>query len=265
MEKGFFQTTYIRVLSALTLLMLVIALGSYATLNLEKVDFINPTPATISVAGEGEVLAVPDIGEFSFSVEASADDVTVAQEESGTKVNAILAYLAEQGIAETDIKTQNYNLYPRYRYEERICAAGTSYCPPGERVADGFEVTQTVSVKVRQTDEAGGIIAGVGERGATNISSLNFTIDDTDELTAEARAAAITDAQEKAQVLAKQLGVQIMRLANYSEAGGGYQPYYNDRAMSLDGAATEEAFGGAKMPVGEESTKVQVNLTYEVK
>ena len=71
---------------------------------MEKVDFINPTPATISVAGEGEVLAVPDIGEFSFSVEASADDVTVAQEESGTKVNAILAYLAEQGIAETDIK-----------------------------------------------------------------------------------------------------------------------------------------------------------------
>ena len=132
-------------------------------------------------------------------------------------------------------------------------------------MADGFEVTQTVSVKVRQTDEAGGIIAGVGERGATNISSLNFTIDDTDELTAEARAAAITDAQEKAQVLAKQLGVQIMRLANYSEAGGGYQPYYNDRAMSLDGDATEEAFGGAKMPVGEESTKVQVNLTYEVK
>ena len=62
METGFFQTTYIKVLSALLLLMAVIALGSYATLNFEKVDFINPMPATISVSGEGEVLAVPDVG-----------------------------------------------------------------------------------------------------------------------------------------------------------------------------------------------------------
>jgi uncharacterized protein YggE len=264
MEKSFFQTAYIRVLSALTLLMLLIALGSYATLNLEKVDFINPAPATISVSGEGEVLAVPDIGQFSFSVNATADDATVAQEESGTKINTIVAYLTEQGIEDKDIKTQNYNLYPQYRYEERICPAGNSYCPPGERVADGFEVSQTVSVKIRQTDTAGAVIAGVGERGATNISGLSFTVDDTDALKADARAEAIKDAQDKAAVLAQQLGVQIVRMVNYSQEGGNYQPYYKERTMNY---AMDEAgaFEGAEMPVGEESTTVQVNITYEVK
>jgi uncharacterized protein YggE len=246
--------------------MLVIALGSYATLNFEKVDFINPMPATITVSGEGEVLAVPDIGQFSFSVNASADSAAVAQEESGTKINDIIAYLTEQGIAEADIKTQNYNLYPKYRYEERICAAGNSYCPPGERVEDGFEVSQTISVKIRQTDTSGAVIAGVGERGATNISSLNFTIDDTDSLLAEARAAAIIDAQEKAQVLARQLGVKIVRMSYYSEGGDYYEPHYNERAMSFDMAMeSEESFGGANMPVGEESTTARVSITYEVK
>jgi len=266
MEKSFFQTAHIRVLSALTLLMVVIALGSYATLNFEKVDFINPTPATISVSGEGEVLAVPDVGQFSFSVNAKADDAAAAQEESGTKINTILAYLTEQGIEDKDIKTQNYNLYPQYRYEERICPAVNSYCPPGERVADGFEVSQTVSVKIRQTDTSGAVIAGVGERGATNISGLNFMVDDTDALKADARAKAITDAQAKAQVLAQQLGVEIVRMSSYSEGGGSYLPYYNERAMSLSSMdAAEESFGGADMPVGEDSTTVNVNMTYEVK
>lgn len=266
MEKGFFQTPHLRILSALTLLMLVIALGSYATLNFEKVDFINPTPATISVSGEGEVLAVPDVGQFSFSVQATADDAAAAQEESGTKINTILAYLKDQGIEDKDIKTQNYNLYPKYRYEERICPVGNSYCPPGERVADGFEVTQTVSVKVRQTDTSGKIIAGVGERGATNISGLNFMIDDTDALKADARAEAIKDAQEKAQVLADQLGVRIVRMASFSEDGGNYRPYPYERTMSLESMdSAEKAFGGADMPVGEESTTVHVTITYEVK
>jgi len=265
MEKSFFQTTYIRTLSALTLLMLLIALGSYATLNFEKVDFINPMPATISVSGEGEVLAVPDVGQFSFSVNATADDAATAQEESGTKINTILAYLTDQGIADKDIKTQNYNLYPQYRYEERICVAGNSYCPPGERVADGFEVSQTVSVKIRQTDTSGAVIAGVGERGATNISGLNFTIDDTDALKAEARALAIQDAQTKAGVLAEQLGVQIVRMSYYSEDGGNYQPYYKERTMNYAMEDEASSFEGADMPVGEDSTTVQVNITYEVK
>lgn len=263
MEKTFFQTTYIQILSGLTLFMLVIALGSYATLNFEKVDFINPMPATITVSGEGEALAVPDIGQFSFSVNASAADAATAQEESASKVNSILDYLKKQGVADKDIKTQHYNLNPKYRYEERVCAAGVSYCPPGERIADGFDVTQTVAVKIRQTDTSGKLIAGVGELGATNISGLNFTIDDRDALKAEARAAAITDAQDKAQILAQQLGVKIVRMTYYAEEGNYSQPSYRQEQMAI--GADVAASNGAQMPTGEDSTKAQVNITFEVK
>jgi len=244
--------------------MAIIAMASYATLNFYKVDFLNPTPATISVSGEGEVMAVPDVGQFSFAVKAEAEDAATAQEESGLKINEIISYLKEQGIEDKDIKTQNYNLYPTYRYEDKICPVGT-YCPR-ERVEDGFEVSQTVQVKVRNTDDSGKIIAGVGERGATNISGLNFVIDDTDVLRTEAREKAIADAKEKAERLAEQLGVRITRLASYYEDGGSYyEPYKMEtRAVSLD-MAEEAGFGGATMPVGEESTTVRVNVTFEVK
>ncbi|NCT02275.1 SIMPL domain-containing protein [Candidatus Parcubacteria bacterium] len=262
MDKSFFGTTQMRILVALSLLMAIIALASYASLNFEKIQYSNPTPATISVIGEGEVLAVPDIGRFSFSVMAENAEASVAQELSGTKINEILAYLREQGIEDKDIKVEQYNLYPRWRYEERVCPIG-SYCPGGERVQDGFEVTQSIAVKVRETKDAPKVIAGVGERGATDISNLNFSVDDTEALRDEARAKAIENAQAKAVVLAKQLGVRIVHLTAYSETGAAYQPYYKEMSMALD--APDGGFGGAELPMGEESTLVRVNITYEIK
>ena len=265
MKEEFFSSGSMRFLGGLFIVMALLAMGSYAALNFQKINYLNPYPATISVTGEGEVLVVPDIGQFSFAVQAEADTAAEAQELSGTKINTILAYLSEQGIAETDIKTQNYNLYPRYRFAERVCPPDGFYCPPGEQIADGFEVSQTISVKIRQTDTAAGIIAGVGEREATNISSLNFTVDDTDAIQAEARSKAISDAQQKAMVLAAELGVRIIELQSYSEDGGYYpQPMAYDRAMVSD-VMEESAFGGAELPMGEDKTTSRVTVTYVVK
>lgn len=262
MEGGFFNTTQMRILGALTLLMVIIALGSYASLNFEQAEFVNPAPASISVTGKGEVLKVPDIGQFSFSVNAEGETATIVQEQSGTKVNEIIAYLKEQGVAEKDIKTQDYYLNPKYRYEERVCESRFGYCPPGERVEDGFELRQTVLVKLRDIDSAGVIIVGVGERGATNISGLDFTIDDIEALKAEARELAIKDAQEKAAILAKNLNVRVVRLVGYYEDSNDYMPYAETRVMSM--ADTEESFKAPELPVGERSATVQVNVTYQV-
>lgn len=264
METTFFNSKMGRLLGSLSLAMLILALGSYALLNINELDSSADMVATISVNGTGEVLAVPDIGQFSFSVNADGETADAAQEASGTKINAILAYLKEQGVEDKDIKTANYTLYPKYRYEERVCAFN-SYCPPGERIEDGFEVDQTVTVKIRETDKATTIIAGVGEQGATNISGLDFTIDDMEALRTEAREKAIADAKEKAETLAQQLGVRLVRIVSYYENNGNYpEPYYDTKVMTME--ATESAgFGGAELPVGENSTTASVSITYEIK
>lgn len=262
--NSLFSNTPMRMLGGLTVFMVLIALGSYASLNFEKIQHLDPMPATISVSGEGEVLAVPDIGQFSFSVRAEADDAAAAQEQSGTTINNIIAFLRESGVAETDIKTVNYNLYPRYRWEEQVCIPGT-ICRGGEQVQDGFEVNQTVQVKVRNTDDASAIITGVGEREATNISGLNFVVDDTDALAMEARALAIADAQAKAEKLATDLGVDLVKIAGYYENEQGYNPMpYQTRNMAFDEFA-ESGFGGAELPMGEEQTIARVTITYEIK
>jgi len=262
MKENILQSFGMRVLLALFVLMLMILMASYATLNYERVKYLDPSPTVISVQGQGEVLAVPDVGEFSFAVEAEAKEAGQAIKMSGTKINDIISYLKQVGVEEKDIKTLNYNLYPKYRWEDRACSVG-SYCPPGKRVRDGYKVSQTVRVKVRNTEKAGEIIAGVGKRGATNISSLSFTVDDTEKLKAEAREKAIKDAQEKAAILAKQLGVKIVRLAGFREEGNYYEPPF--RAAKLSVAEDGEAVTPPELPVGEQSTRVNVTIDYEVR
>jgi uncharacterized protein len=261
MSDNFFNTKYGRILGLAVLLMIFLALGTYSFLNLEKIKHLDPNPAMISVAGEGEVLAVPDVGQFSFSVRAEAETADDAQRQSGERINEILSYLREEEIADEDIKVISYNLFPRWRYEEVICPAG-SFCPPGNQVADGFEVTQTVRVKVRDTASAPAIIAGVGERGATGIGDLTFTIDDEEAVKAEARELAIEDALSKAKILADQLGVRLVRIMSYQEE----MPEYSQltRAMSAD-AIESPGFGRAELPVGENSTRANVVVTYEVR
>ena len=253
-----------RFLAALVMVMLIFALGAFAK-NASKQDKIDQWgPTTINVRGEGEILAKPDIGSFSFSVMAEGADASEAQTASAEKMNAILSYLSDEGVAEEDVKTQNYNLNPKYRWEPEFCPAG-GFCNR-ERVTDGFEVNQSVMVKVRDLDAAGDLISGVGERGATNISSLQFTIDDMDTLQAEAREAAIADAKAKAEELADDLGVRLKRIRGFYEEGGYPMPYGGDMmeraVMSMD---MDDGAVAPSLPSGENTIRSTVNITYEIK
>ena len=262
-HNSLFAQSYMRWLVAILLITGIAALAAYAHLTLKQAKYAFSGPATISVSGTGEILARPDIGTFSFAVRANGEDAAAAQESSAEAINVILAYLDESGVAEKDIKTQNYNLNPRYRYEPVDCPE-FGFCPPGEQVIDGYEVSQWVNVKVRDLDTSGELISGVGDRGATNISGLSFTVDDTDTLQADARAAAIADAKAKAKVLADDLGVSVVRMISYWEHDGGfYGPTQYGFAEDMAVMETRAAVA-PELPTGESTISSRVDITFEV-
>lgn len=260
--NSFFTKGYNQLLGSLVLLGILASLGSYTYFTLKQADYFYAGPTTISVTGEGEVVALPDIGRFSFSVNESGADAASALEASGTKINEVIAALKGAGVEEKDIKTENYNLYPKYKYESRPCLIG-SYCPQ-EQVEDGFEVSQSIAVKVRDLDKAGSLISLVGEKEVSNISSLEFTIDDDQALKAEARALAITNAKEKAAVLAEDLGVTLGKMISYYEEEGYAMPYQS-MSREVMAFAEDKAFDGPALPTGENTTTSRVNLTYQIK
>lgn len=223
----------------------------------------NSVPATINVSGTGEVFVKPDIAELSFSVAKEAKTVVEAQKASAEKINEIMAYLKESGIEEKDIKTENYSLNPKYEYQQRvmqtICMNG--YCPPeGKQVLVGYEVSQTISVKIRKIDDAGKILVAVGDKGATNISSISFSVDKKDAVEADARDKAIKDAESKAKVLADSLGVKITRVTSFSESGN--TSVYS--RFEAAGAMLKTADVAPSIPTGENKFVSNVNIVYEI-
>ena len=258
-----FSLPYMRTIVPIFAVVAIIALGAYVNLTVKQARYVYSGPVTISVVGKGEATAVPNIATFSFSVHAEDIDAATAQSKSATAMNAIIDYLKGANIEEKDIKTEYYNLNPRYEYPNIICADGV-YCPPGERVLRGYEVDQSVSVKVRDTSKAGELISGVGERGATNVSGIQFTIDDEDNIKAEAREEAIADAQAKAEKLAGDLGVRIVRMTGFWEDQGAYPYGYGGAEMGVSTMAKDAAVAPS-IPVGENTVTAQVNISYEVR
>ncbi len=216
----------------------------------------------ITVSGDGEVFAAPDVAEFSFSIVEEAKDVKSAQDKATVKTEAALAALKGMGISEKDIKTAGFNAYPKYEFNQIYCI--TTPCPQGKQEIVGYEVTQTITVKVRNISDSGKAIDAVTTAGASNVSGISFTIDGEDELIREARKQAIDEAREKAEVLARDLDVRLIRIVNFSENGGGmpYPMLYKADAMSV---RAESAQSAPAIPTGENTIRSTVSITYEIR
>lgn len=245
----------------LVLVFLTIFLAAEAFGTFKHWHDVSPAYNSITVSGKGEAFAVPDLATFSFSVSADAKSVSEAQSQVTKKIDAIVSSLKDLGIDEKDIKTTDYNVYPKYVYGSSPCSP--NYCPPSKQTQDGYTATHSISVKVRKTDDAGAALAAAGDAGATNLSGVSFTIDDVDKLTAEARATAIKDAKDKAEVLSDELGVHLVRVVSYSDgAEGNPMPYYS--AQATGGVAIDQA-KAPSLPTGENKISVVVSVTYEIR
>ncbi len=230
---------------------------------------VQPTN-TINVSGYGEAFAIPDIATFSFTVMSEKPTVAAAQADATAKINAITDYLKGAGIEAKDIKTSEYSVSPQYDYVTQVCPVSTreiSYpCQQGEQKLRGYQVRQTTTVKVRDTAKAGDLLTGVGGKGATEVSSLDFTFDDPDAVQKAARDEAIADAKEKAETLADSLGVRLVRVVSFNENGGGYPtPMYYSKDMAVSQAGNESRAIAPDISVGENKVTSNVSITYEIR
>jgi hypothetical protein len=124
----------------------------------------------------------------------------------------------------------------------------------------GYEVTQSLEVKIRNMEKIGNIIEGATAAGANEVGDLQFTIDKQDELKSQARKEAIEKAKAKAKEIADQLGVKLVKITNFSENEVLPVP----RPYFMEKVATEEKAGTPQIQTGENKIEVQVSITYEI-
>ena len=219
---------------------------------------------TITVSGDSEVYASPDIASLSYSVRDTQKTVAEAQTTVEEKISMSLTFLKENGVDAKDIKTTGTSFYPQYQYYNNYCRI--DYCPPAkEPTITGYEMTETISVKVRHIDTVGILVAGLGEIGVTDLSGPNFSIDNEDTLKEQARTEAIDKAKVKAKTLAKDLGVRLGDIVNFYETGNnpGYM-YAKESAMGMGGDLSM-ATPSALVEPGQNVVSSNVTITYEIR
>ena len=258
-----------RVQSATVVVLVLLAVFLFAaTLNaLKENRFIGSGIGAVnvlSVSGEGEVFATPDTAEFTFSITEEGESASVVKDAVDAKANDVIETLKAEGVEERDIKTVAYELHPKYEWVQERCV--NVYPCPGKQVQQGFSLTQSILVKARDLDKAGTYLGLVTEKNVTDVSGLIFTIDDEDALRAGARKSAIEDAKQKAEQLAADLGVSLVRIVNFNE-NQGYMPspyMARDMAMAygIGGGAEEEK---VSVPAGENKISTNVTITYEIR
>ena len=207
----------------------------------------NSQYAGIWVTGQGEVTVVPDVAILSLGVEAQAITVQQAMDEAAIAMDQVMAALRANGVAERDIQTQWFNIYPV-----------RDWIDEGREILIGYRVSNTVSAKIRDVAATGSIIDRVAEAGGdlARIQGVSFTVDDPSQYHSEARAKAIADAQAKAQHLAALAGVDLGRPFYISESGG-FVPIYRDYGYGMLEA-------GAVPPTPISPGETEVTLTVQM-
>ena len=210
------------------------------------------TKNTLVVSGRGEVYGKPDLALISFAVSSEAKTVAEAMAQNSQKMNAVIAFVKNQGVEDKDLKTTTFSLRPRYEWREDLS--------PQQQLV-GYEARQELEVKVRAMDKIGNLIEGATAAGANQIGDLQFTIDNREELEREAREEAVKNAKDRAKELASLLGVNLVRITNFSEKS--QSPTYSLQTFgALETAADEKE--APQIETGENKIEITVNITYEI-
>lgn len=264
---GFCGDVSVKMILSAVALFLIFFLAAKTAKDIKSYDYIGKDISavnTITVSGKGEIVAKADIASFTFSVIEESANVSEAQDKASKKINDMIKFLKENGVEEKDIKTTNYNIYPRYDYI-KISDKTLNPLPyvRENRVLAGYEINQGVEVKVRNISSAGTILSGIGDLSVSDISGLNFSIDEEEKLKKEARDLAVKDAKNNAKELADSLGVKLVRIVNFSESG--YFPVYYREKFSADVSMGVGGGPAPEIPSGENKITSQVNIVYEIR
>ncbi len=244
LENKFFQF--------LSFVLMIVMIVFVAVLINEKTE---ANENLISVSGTGEVYVTPDVGFITISVKTENRDPSVASDENSQKMNQVIEYIKSEGVESKDIKTTGYNINPRYEWNNDT----------GKRTLAGYEVNQSVSVKIRDLSKVGTIISNVTSKGANDISSLSFIVDNDEEAKAEAKAMAIADAKAKAKELEDLLGIKMVKIVSFSEQSDGYYPRVAyDQAVNFE-KQLSSTIATPTIEVGENKITSIVTITYSIK
>ena len=217
--------------------------------------------AQVEIEAEGPVIeltvnetidAEPDLVTIGAGVTTRAMSAVEALRLNSVQMRAVIDRILALGVDEEDVQTTGINLNASYDYDRNT----------RQQVFRGYDVSNRVSVKLREIDETGEVLDALVEAGATNLSGPSFGIEDDEAAQDAARERAIERAQERASEYARMVGYDSVRVLAISEVIQGSGPRRTARApAAVDMAVAEQS---APVQPGLVTSGVSITIKYEM-
>lgn len=204
----------------------------------------------LSVVGEGEVHAAPDMAVLTLGVVTEAETAREALDANSAAMREIAAALREAGIEARDLQTSGFSVQPKFTQPQ----------PRREAEAPeiaGYIVRNNLTVRIRDIAEAGGLLDRAVTLGSNYVTGIGFTVADPKPLENEARRRAVADARGKAELYAEAADVALGRVLAIDER----EEQYGPRPM-MARSMTMEAADAVPVEAGELTFRAQVRVDW---
>lgn len=199
-------------------------------------------PRTVTVEGEGEVEAVPDVAEVSAGVTARADSARQALDASNAAMARVMSLLRAAAVGERDIRTSGLTVSPVYERPDRDSP---------QKIA-GYQATNQVTITIRDLNRLGTILDSAVTAGSNRVEGIRFRIANTEELLDSARGAAFRDAKRRAVLYAEAAGAKLGDVLRITEQTA-HMP--QPRLLAADAATFSRA-----VPVSPGTQELRVSI-----
>jgi uncharacterized protein YggE len=213
---------------------------------------------TLSVTGYGEASGAPDLAHAQLGVSVVDPNIDSAINQANATIERITNAVVSQGVNSSDVMTSHYSVWNEEVYDHQ------TGIPTGEI---RYRVEINLAITVRDVNSIGQLIAAGLDAGATNVTGINFTIDDITALESEARDKALVDVWDRAEKLAQGLGMRLGNPISVGEGSGGAPgPIYNyglKGDIGMGGGGVGAGVPSSISP-GQTAIGVQVTVIYEL-
>ncbi len=202
-----------------------------------------PAERTITVSGTGKVTLTPDIAYISIGVNTQNASAKDAVSQNTTQAQAVIAVIKKAGIADKDIQTTDFSIYPQQQYDNNGKLTGVLYV-----------VNNSVYVTVRDLTKLGSLLDQVVQSGANNINSITFDVADKTDALSQARKAAVAEAAKQAGELTSATGVKLGDVQTISYAD-------TTPPITLNAPRAMDVAGGGNVPIQSGSMQISTTVT----
>ena len=238
----------------------VITDGSFQTTRFSQ-SSTGSANSGIHVTGFGSVSLEPDLAIMKIGIESFSKTVSEARETAAEAMDSVKAILLENRVAEKDIQTRRFNIYPRYDYEEVV--VGGRYT--SKQILSGYVVSNSANVKLREIDRIGEVVDDAAKAGGDllRIEGIDFTVEDTEPYMSTLRQKAVSDAFAKAKEFANFSVIELGSVIAIVE--GGSPSLRSSSDMGYEMMRSMAASPSTPIDTGELELKLTVQMVFSIK